>query len=463
MRQPSEMRPYQNNIATFLYERDEALCVARPGGGKTVAALTAIKDLTEQAVIHHALVLAPKRVARVVWPDEIANWEHVEHLYYQVLTGSPARREDMLKASSNYDLTICGLDITQWLMETLDKYPDDHPIFDLLIVDEISRLRNPRGKRAKELAKRAHRFKMIWGLTGTLRPNGAEDLFMPARVVSRDQLWGRSFDRWRQQHFVPLDWNGYRWGPLPGAEDKLNAELAPYIVTLGDNDMPELPKLSVILDKVTLPPAARHQYDDMESKLFARGGKDGVITAASAGVATGKLAQAANGFMYDNNKLPVALHDEKREWLADLLEDASGPTLVVYEFIEDLQMLLEVAGGMTPFLGAGATDKDADQAIKDWNAGKLKVMGLHPASGGHGLNLQHGGADMAWISPCWSPEFWEQTIARIHRSGQTRPVMVRVCVARDTVDEMKLARVYEKMTAQQAFEAYLRRFQARAA
>jgi SNF2 family DNA or RNA helicase len=462
MRQKTELRPYQEDIATFLYEHNEALAVARPGYGKTVAALTAFLELKRDGVVRHALVIAPKRVARNVWPDEIKEWAHTKGLSYEVLSGPPGERRLQLLRACDRDLTIVGVDIAQWLMDEIDYLSERHPttakaLCDLLIIDEISRFRNPTGKRAKEVAKRAQRWKMIWGLTGTLRPNGPEDMFMPARIVTRDKLWGRSFYKWQKEHFYPTDRFGYTWAPLPGHEDTLSAEIAPHIITPGDATL-QLPKLSIVLDHVDLPSAARMEYDRMEKKLFAKDG-DTLITAASAGVATGKLAQAANGFMYDNSKAVVALHDEKREWLADLVEEGSEPLLIIYEFIEDLEMIREVCGDI-PYLGAGVSDRTSTGHINQWNAGAIPVMAMHPASGGHGLNLQAGGADMAWISPCWSPEYWEQTIARLHRSGQTRPVVVRVCVARETVDELKLSRVHDKTTAQAAFEKYLRRRQA---
>jgi len=454
MRNKSELRSYQQDIATFLYEHDQALCVARPGYGKTVAALTAFVELRETRVINHALVIAPKRVARNVWPDEIDNWEHTEPIRFQVLSGPPAQRMQQLRNASAYNMTIVGIDLAQWLMEALDDMPADHPLFDLLIVDEISRFRNPTGKRAQEVAKRAGRWRMRWGLTGTLRPNGPQDMFMPARIITEDKLWGRSFYKWQKEHFYPTDRNGYVWAPLPTHEEILNAQIAPHIVTPGDATV-EVPPLSIILDKVDLPSAARMEYDRMEKKLFARASFEMVITAASAGVASGKLAQAANGFMYDNDKKVVALHDEKREWLQDLVENATEPLLIIYEFIEDLRMIFDVCGPIH-YLGAGVSDRQSTVNINAWNAGELPLMALHPASGGHGLNLQAGGADMAWISPCWSPEYWEQTIARLHRSGQSRPVVVRVCVARETVDALKLSRVHEKVSAQLAFEQYLR-------
>ncbi len=449
MRQKNEMRPYQDRIATHLYEHDAAMAVLRPGGGKTVTALTAIEELIRDKVIRHALVIAPKRVARVVWPDEIELWKHTTRLRYAVLDGSPVQRLKALDKADDRDITIVGLDVAQWLCEVLATAREGHPLFDLLVIDEISRLRNPKSKRAAALAKQASRFKMIWGLTGTLRPNSAQDLFMPARVVTRGKLWGRSFYKWQKEHFYPTDFNQYNWAPFPGAEDRLNAAIAPYIATVADGELIQ-PEPTIVFDKIELPSGARAQYDEMESKLMT-----GDVIAASAGVATGKLAQLANGFIYGNDEVAQDVHTAKREWLEDIIEDATGPTLLVYEFLEDLKLMQELVPDLR-YLGAGASDQDSGQAIALWNRGLLPFMALHPASGGHGLNLQHGGSDMAWMSPTWSPEYWEQTIARINRSGQTKQVMVRVCVARNTVDELKLDRVYHKMSAQEAFEAYLR-------
>ena len=346
--------------------------------------------------------------------------------------------------------------MVQRLVEELNKLHGSHPLFDLLVIDEISKMRDPKGTRANALAKFAARWKMIWGLSGTLRPNSAEDLFMPVRVVTRGKLWGRSFYQWRRLHFHPTDWQGYNWAPFPGAEEKLNAEIAPLVVTLADDELPQLPELSVIFDRVELPPEARQTYRDMERRLIADI-EAGRIIAANAAVATGKLAQIANGFLYETTGsiAAVEVHDEKRQWLRDLKESATGPMLLIYEFQDDLAAMREIFGAELPCLGAGTATKD-DAYIAAWNRRELPFMALHPASGGHGLNLQHGGADMAWIAPTWSPELWEQTIARLHRSGQTKPVMVRVCVATDTVDQLKINRVYHKMSAQAAFEAYLR-------
>jgi SNF2 family DNA or RNA helicase len=455
VRNKTDLREYQNRIVTYLYEHNEALCVARMGGGKTISALTAIDELITDKIIRHALVIAPKRVANSVWPDEIQSWAHTSGLSYTLLTGNPAQRLQRLRMAHTTHITLVGIDLVGWLLEAIDPNPDN-PIFDLLVIDEISKLRDPTGVRAKALAKNAPVWKMIWGLSGTLRPNSAMDLFMPARIVTRGKLWGRSFYKWRQEHFYPTDRNGYQWAALPGAEDRLNEQITPLTVTLRPEDMPQLPELSVILDYVDLPKDAQKAYIDMERKLVVQAMEKNVL-AANAAVATGKLAQIANGFLYDDNddnaRATHQMHDEKRQWLEDIVEQAEGPTLLIYDYNEDLAMIREVVDPNVPFLGVN--DAEDKTTIAKWNAGKLSFLALHPKSGGHGLNLQHGGCDMAWLAPTWSPELWEQTIARLHRPGQTKPVFVRVCVARRTVDEMKLARVHFKMKAQAAFEMYI--------
>jgi hypothetical protein len=456
IRYKSDLRDGQQDIVTALYQNDEKICVLRPGGGKTIAVLTAIEELIRSGVIRHALVTAPKRVARVVWPDELQSWDHVRQLRHAVLSEGPVERGARLVTAVDRDLTIFGHDILGSMLNDLNAFPPDHPLFDLLVIDEISRFRNPRGERYKRLVKHIHRWKMVWGLSGTLRPSSTLDLFGPVRLVSRGKLWGRSFYQWQRERFYPTDFNGYNWAPIPGAEERINAEIAPLVVTA---EVPRLPEPSIILDRVELSGTARAKYRTMERKLFASVGKDRngelqTVVADSRAIAVGKLGQMANGFVYDEDSVHW-LHEVKREWLQDLIDNSTTPTLLVYEYQEDFRMLCDLLGDDLPYLGAGVSDRRAEAHIRAWNAGKLLFMALHPKSGGHGLNLQHGGADMAWIAPTWDPELWDQTIARLHRPGQTKQVMIRVCVANNTIDDMKLDRVHGKLSAQQAFERYL--------
>jgi hypothetical protein len=456
MRQKSELRGYQQRVIDYLYCRDQAMAVLKMGAGKTISTLTAAAELIGDGEIRHMLVVAPKRVATLVWPAEIEAWEHTGHLTYAVLDGSPAERLSKLHDAHQRDITIIGIDNVQWLAKQLDNAQADNPIWDCLVIDETSKLKDPRSKRGKALAKLSSRFKIKWGLTGTPRPNSLLDLFAPAKIVTDGQLWGKSFYAWQKQHFYPADRNGYDWKILPGHEEGILADAASISIALGEGDMPDLPDLSIIIDEVELPPDARDMYGDMERKLLAEVEHDTVL-AASQAVATGKLAQIANGFLYgpDGNTDVNAVHNEKSQWLADLVESLDGePCILVYEYREDLAMIRRLFGDV-PYLGSGVSDARAWEHVGQWNAGKLPLFALHPASGGHGLNLQHGGSRMAWISPTWSAELWDQTVARIHRPGQAAHCMVHVCVATDTVDELKRLRVISKLDSQQAFERYL--------
>jgi len=461
MRDKSELRKSQQDIVTALYENDEKICVLRPGGGKTAGSLTAIQELKRDKVIRHALVTAPKRVARFVWPDEIAEWKHTCRLRYHVLVDGPRDRVPQLLAAPTRDVTIFGHDIIPWLLDQVKDLPDDHPIFDLLVIDEISRFRKPSGERYKAFVKQIDRWRMVWGLTGTLRPTSALDLFCPARLVTRAKLWGKSHDKWKRKHFYATDFEQHNWIPLPGEEEKINAEIASLIVTA---EVPKESKPTIIFDHIELPEAARFEYDTMERKLFSvvdvdEDGNQKKVVAVNRAVSVGKLGQMANGFVYrgdGDDRVAYQLHDEKVEWLADLILNSTAPTILVYEYQQDFRLMQELIPGFR-YLGAGNTEKQTAANIRDWNAGRLSFMGLHPASAGHGLNLQHGGADMAWMAPTWDSELWDQTIARLDRSGQMRQVMVRVCVANRTVDELKLNRVHYKLSEQEAFDRYVRR------
>ena len=448
---------YQNRAATFFYERDAAFLVAPLGAGKGAAALTAFADLVRDGERRHALVIAPKLVATTVWPREVTLWPHLGHLRVAVLNDSPARRRELLATAREREVTAIGIDLVQWLVEELADLPDEHPLFDVLVIDETSRLKDPSGKRARALLKIAGRFRTRWGLTGTPRPNSAMDLFMPAAIITGGALWGRAFIPWQKRFFRPCDPFGREWRPLPGAEDRIAADFGTIAMVVADADMPDLPPLNVVVSQVTLPDDAMAAYRTMQDELFAAIGERG-IEAVSPMVATGKCAQIANGFLYnEGNEDPVAVHEVKIDWLRELVESLEGePLLIAYEFVEDLRTIRR-AFGEVPALGGPTPAREAGRLIEAWNAGTLPLLTFHPASAGHGLNLQHGGARMAWLSPSWSAELTEQAIARIYRPGQSRHVTIHVCVAAGTVDEMKRDRVLGKMSAQEAFRRHLER------
>ena len=452
---PRVLRSYQERAATFLYEHDAAFLVAPLGAGKGAAALTAAAELIRDRLRRHILVIAPKLVSETVWPQEVASWPHLRHLRVAVLNGNPERRRALLRTAAEREVTVIGVDLVPWLVAELAGFADDHPIFDMLVIDETSRLKDPSGKRARGLLKVAGRFRTRWGLTGTPRPNSSRDLFMPAAIISDGALWGRAFVPWQKRHFRPRDPFGREWTALPGAEEQIAAEFSAIAMTVADEDMPDLPPLNVVVTPLKLPDAVMATYQGMARELFATiAGRS--IEAASPLIATGKLAQLANGFLYgDGNADPVAVHTTKIDWLRELVESLDGePLLIAYEFIEDLRTIRR-AFGEVPALGGLTPARQTAQLVADWNEGKLPLLAFHPAAAGHGLNLQHGGSRMAWLSPSWSAELTQQAIARLYRPGQKQHVTIHVCVAAGTVDEMKRDRVIGKMSAQEAFRRHL--------
>src|SRR5215831_18988889 len=449
------LRSYQQRAATYLYERDSAFAIAPLGAGKGAAALTAFADLVRDRHRRHALVIAPKLVATTVWPQEVASWPHLQHLRVAVLDGSPERRRELLATAPAREVTVVGVDLVPWLVSELAAFADGHPLFDVLIIDETSRLKEPSGKRARALLKVAGRFRTRWGLTGTPRPNSSRDLFMPAAIITDGALWGHAFVPWQKRHFRPRDPFGREWAALPGAEEKIAADFGTVAMTVADEDMPDLPPLNVVVTSLKLPDTVMASYRTMARELLTTA--DGrTIEAASPLIATGKLAQMANGFLYDTgNDDAVFVHDLKIEWLRELIESLDGePLLIAYEFIEDLRTIRRALGEV-PALGGPTSAREALPLIAEWNEGALPLLAFHPAAAGHGLNLQHGGSRMAWLSPSWSAELTQQAIARIYRPGQARHVTVHVCVATGTVDEMKRDRVLGKMSAQEAFRRHL--------
>jgi SNF2-related domain len=454
---PRVLRSYQQRAATFLYEKDAAFLIAPLGAGKGAAALTAIEELIRDGQRRHALVIAPKLVATTVWPAEVAAWPHLAQLRVAVLDGSPESRRALLATAAEREVTVIGVDLVPWLVGELAAFPDGHPLFDLLVIDETSRLKDPNGKRARALLKIAGRFRTRWGLTGTPRPKSSQDLFMPTAIITDGTLWGRAFVPWQQRHFRPCDPFGREWVARPGAEERIAADFGTIAMTVADDDMPDLHPINVVVTRVELPAAVMATYKTLQWELFAAL-EARTIEASSPLVATGKCAQLANGFLYDEgNQDPVEAHTVKIDWLRELVESLDGePLLIAYEFIEDLRTIRR-AFGEVPALGGLTSAREAARLITAWNEGKLPLLAFHPASAGHGLNLQHGGHRMAWLAPSWSAELTEQAIARIYRPGQLQHVTIHVCVATGTVDEMKRDRVLGKMSAQDAFRRHLER------
>jgi len=466
MRDRSQLRHVQLRLIHEMVTSEGVAIVLGMGGGKTACALTAIADLLADGTIRAAIVVAPKRVALSTWPREVGVWSHLAHLDVGVLNGGPDRRAATLRDA--HDIYVCGIDNLPWLIDQLKAWPH-HPALDLLVIDELSRFKNPRGSRAKMLNKHSHMFGAIWGLTGTPRPNGWEDLWMPLQIVSKGRAWGLTFDPWRERHFMAMDYHRRKWSVREDALPAIRQVINAWMVTIPAEDTVDVPFVSGPDHDIVVPlsPAAKADADSMERDLLISLGRDGtladidhtddsIIVALSQAVASGKLSQIMQGYVYQDGHAAQHYDAGKADALVDFIADLDGePLIVCYWYEEDLTMLRELYPGM-PHLGKGVGDKKADQIIDDWNAGRLPLLALHPASAGHGLNLQFGGARMIFYSMPWSPELYAQTVKRLARPGQTKPVFVHRLFADHPYEQLRLRRVESKIDTEQEFISQLR-------
>ncbi len=460
------MHPYQDRAATALYENNAVQAILPMGAGKTVSAGTAIRELLDDGHVRAALINAPKRVAEKTWPDEFAGWDHLKDTKLSLVLGNPSQRAEALRKPA--EVYVTSRDNIKWLVEELRKLPEDHPLFDLLVIDELSRFKSPRSKLAnKHLMKIRSRFRNMWGLTGTPRPNGYEDQFRPLQMLSNNRLFKpRTFDSWREKRFMRVDADGntspfgFSWAVRPEHEPLIIRQIASMSFTVDDSEMPELPPLVPVAHWVDLPPDVMKRYKTMERDQLGRV-NGATYLAPNAGVASGKLDQIVQGFLYgEGGRDDVEwLHAVKSDQLVDLVDDLAGetPALVVYGFREELRWLQDAYDPFT-YLGSGVSGAKADRIVDDWNADRLPLLGLHPASAGHGLNMQYGRCNqILMLNMPWSAELYEQTYKRVWRQGQKRRCFLHLILARNTVDEIKYDRVVGKMTDQEAFNKYIRK------
>jgi len=412
------LRPYQNQAADFLYEHDRAMILAPVGAGKTAITLTAISDMARDGHVRRFLVVAPLRVATSVWPVEAAKW--APGLQLRVAVGTPTQR----KAALDYwsEIVVTNYDNLQWLAE------QDLSTFDGVVFDELTRLKNPSGARFKALAK-ALDCPIRWGLTGSFTSNGLEDVFGQCKIIDQ-KLLGRSKGAFQQQYFYLVNKDYNDWQPRPGALELVMARIKPATFVLEPGEYKDkLPPLHTVEVRMDLPD--RKPYEDMKKDFVTRF-PDATAVAINAAVVTQKLSQMAAGFVY--TPAPVWFSGHKFDRLEELLaENQQANTIVFYNFIEELNEL------QRRFPHARTVD-----SIDDWNAGRVRLLCLHPRSAGHGLNLQHGGHHIVWLSLPWSLELFEQANGRLHRSGQRHDVWCYVMIANQTVDEKIWAALHSK-------------------
>jgi SNF2 family DNA or RNA helicase len=419
-----KLRPYQEQAADFLFATDRAMILAAVGAGKTAITLSAMQDMVRQGIARRWLVLAPKRVCTDVWPVEAPKW--APGLTLAVAVGTPAQRAAAF--ASKADVVVANYDTIQTL-PSLDG-------FDGVVFDELTRLKNPSGARFKDLFKKLDGMKFRWGLTGSFTSNGLEDVFGQCKVIDVDLL-GRSKGAFLQTWFIPISREFGQWVARPSALAGIMAKIKPATFVLDAGEYSDkLPPLNVVEVKSTMYMKA---YDRMKRDYVAQVGTE-TVTALTAAAMTSKLQQLAGGWAYSPS--PVWFSSHRFDRLEELLaENQRANTLVVYNYREELAELKR------RYPQAQTLD-DAD-AIQRWNDGQIEMLLVHPKSAGHGLNLQHGGSHIVFVSLPWSLELFEQTVGRLHRSGQKHPVYCYVMLTEKTIDERIWQSLHDKRSLSQ--------------
>ena len=414
---------YQKYAIEYIKSHPITALFLDMGLGKTVTTLTAIRDLMYDAFeVKRVLVVAPLRVARDTWPDELRKWNHLKELTCSVVVGTVAERRRALQQDA--DIYIVNRENLAWL------YENSRLDFDMVVLDELSSFKNHQSKRFRAMKAMRPKVKRIVGLTGTPTGNGLMDLWAEFRILDMGERLGRYISQYRNLYFKPDKRNGmvvYSYKPLPGAEEAIYHQISDITMSMKATDYLEMPELVSVAKEVRLSETEKKRYDELKKSLVLElpGGE---VTSANAASLTLKLSQMANGAIYTDDKNVVNIHDRKLEALEDLVESANGKSvLVAYWFKHDKDRIRE---------RMEARELKEPRDFADWNAGKIPVALIHPASAGHGLNLQKGGSILIWFGLTWSLELYQQTNARLWRQGQAdKTVIIQHIVAKDTIDE----------------------------
>ena len=413
-------------------------------------ALSAIFDLTlDSFQIRKVLIIAPLRVARDTWPAEVEKWDHLQGLTYSVAVGTEVERKAALMQKAQ--VYLINRENVPWLIEG-SGLPFD---YDMVVIDELSSFKSHHAKRFKSLMKVRPKVKRIIGLTGTPSANGLMDLWAEFRLLDLGQRLGRFIGNFRETYFIPDKRNQqviFSYKPKPGAEEAIYRQIADITISMKNTDYLKMPDLVMNEIPVRLFEPEWQRYQTLKDEMvLSLNGRD--IDAANAAALSGKLLQLASGAVYGDEGTVIKIHDRKLDALEDLIEAANGkPVLIAYWFKHDRARILE---------RFPAEQLDGEKSIRRWNAGEIPLALIHPASAGHGLNLQAGGSTIIWFSLTWSLELYQQTNARLWRQGQNETVVIHHLVAKDTIDEDVMAALAKKDAGQaallQALKARVRR------
>lgn len=435
---------YQQYAIDYILEHPITAAILDMGLGKTVITLTAIdKLINDEFLIRKVLVVAPLRVARSTWPNEIKKWDHLQNLKYSVVLGTP--KERMAALSADADIYIINRENLPWLLQQDKKYLD----FDMAVLDELSSFKAA-SQRTKAFLKLRPRLKRVIGLTGTPSSNGLMDLHYEFRCLDMGERLFQFIGRYRTAFFRPDRFNGnivYSYKALPGAEEEIYRRISDITISMKAIDHLTMPELIINEYPVYLDEKERKKYDELKNDLIIQM-PEGEVTAANAAALSNKLSQMANGAVYTDDENTMHIHDRKLDALEDIIESANGnPILVAYWYKHDLERIVKLLEKLkVPYSKIGSAE-----SIEKWNIGEYAVGLIHPASAGHGLNLQSGGSTLVWFGLTWSLELYQQTNARLWRQGQSsKTVVVQHIIAKDSIDERVMKALRQKDNTQSA-------------
>lgn len=429
---------YQQYAIDFIESHEIAAVLLSMGLGKTVITLTALSHLLfDSFEISRVLIIAPLRVARFTWPQEIEKWEHLKDIRYSVVVGTEKERLAALQVPAS--IYIINRENVSWLVEKTGF------TYDTIVIDELSSFKSHSSKRFKALMKLRPLASRAIGLTGTPSGNGLMDLFAEFKVLDMGERLGRFIGRFRDTYFRPDRRNGqvvFSYVPIPGAEEKIYEKISDITISMRSADHLKMPELIESEYEVSMSDDEKKLYSKMSEQLVISM-KGNEVTAANAGVLSGKLCQMANGAVYSDSGTVLRIHDRKLDALEDIIESMNGnPLLVAYWFRHDLERIQE---------RFSCVRLDTDESISRWNRGEIPVALIHPASAGHGLNLQSGGSALVWFGVTWSLELYQQTVARLYRQGQaSSTVVVQHIITKGTIDQRILRALKEKDRTQAA-------------
>lgn len=436
---------YQIRAKQWVIDRPKTGLFLPMGAGKSVITLTAIDELMyDYMTTRRVLVIAPIRVAASTWPSEIKKWDHTKHLRYSCILGTKAQRIAAMKQEA--DIYLINRENVTWLVDYWrEKWP-----YDMVVIDELSGFKNPAAKRFKALRKVTPFIDRFIGLTGTPTPKGLPDLWSQVYLMDRGTRLGKTLGDFRRNYLIPLKHNGYivyEWGLQQGAKEHIFSRISDICMSLKIEDYLKLPDCQYLDQKIELSASLRQRYTTFKQEKILQLTEGGVITASNAGVISGKLLQFTAGAVYDEEHEVQLIHDLKLDQLEDLMEAANGePVMVFYYFKHDYD---RIYNRFKDRLSIRSINGQKD--VEDWNAGKIDMLLVHPASVGHGLNLQAGGSIIVWFTlPNWNLELYLQANARLHRQGQKNAVRVYHIVISDTVDDAMVRSLVEKNVTQSA-------------